>query len=194
MGKLEKEVKQKRKRENIQKILLDVIATGGFLAMGVILPNAMTLLKLIEGDKQRKKNPKYSINNAIKRLKEKKFIKFEKTPKGTFVRLTSKGNEYLRMLGDYSSAVRKPKKWDGKWRIIIFDIMEFQRGIRDKFRKTLKNIGFIQLQRSVWVFPYDCEDLIILLKSDFKIGKDILYIIAEKIENDRLLKKIFNLE
>jgi len=57
----------------------------------------------------------------------------------------------------------------------------------------LKAIGFVQLQKSVWVFPYDCEDLIILLKADFKVGKDVLYMIVDKIENDREIKKVFNL-
>ena len=54
-------------------------------------------------------------------------------------------------------------------------------------------IGFLRLKDSVWVYPYDCEDLVTLMKADFKIGKDILYIIAETIENDSWLKKEFGL-
>jgi CRISPR-associated endonuclease Cas2 len=76
---------------------------------------------------------------------------------------------------------------------LIFDIKEERKGMRDKIRRTLNTIGFIRLQDSVWVYPYDCEDLIMLLKADFKIGKDLVYIIADSIENDKDLRLAFNL-
>lgn len=41
-------------------------------------------------------------------------------------------------------------KWDGCWRIVIFDIPERQRVVRDLFRRNLKNWGFKQVQKSVW--------------------------------------------
>lgn len=87
----------------------------------------------------------------------------------------------------------KPKKWDGKWRILIFDISEKRKRDRDKLRFILRSIGFFKLQNSVWVYPYDCEDLINLLKTDLHIGKAILYIVADKIEYDINLKKRFDL-
>jgi len=52
----------------------------------------------------------------------------------------------------------------------------------------------MRLQNSVWVYPYDCEDLITLLKADFEIGKEVLYVIADKIENEKVLLKDFGLE
>lgn len=54
-------------------------------------------------------------------------------------------------------------------------------------------MGFVRLQDSVWVYPYDCEDFINLIKTDFKIGKDLLYIVADKIEGDKSLVKFFKL-
>ena len=54
-------------------------------------------------------------------------------------------------------------------------------------------IGFVRLQDSVWVYPYDCEDLITLLKADFRVGKDVLYLIVDSIENDKYLRAEFNL-
>ena len=77
--------------------------------------------------------------------------------------------------------------------MLIFDVREERKSLRDKIRRTLIAIGFERLQYSVWVYPYDCEDLITLLKADFKIGKDLLYIISDSIENDTWLKKRFNL-
>jgi len=76
---------------------------------------------------------------------------------------------------------------------VIFDIKEWKRGVRDELRNWLLHLGFVRLQNSVWVYPYDCEDILVLLKSNFKIGKEVLYITADKIENDYWLRKEFSL-
>ena len=55
------------------------------------------------------------------------------------------------------------------------------------------HIGFVRLQDSVWVYPYDCEDLIVLLKADFKIGKDVLYMIVDELQGDWERRKEFGL-
>jgi CRISPR-associated endonuclease Cas2 len=138
-------------------------------------------------------NDKGNFNASVRRLIDNSLIKFEDTSQGRFLRLTEKGEQKLRQLENYNYQIEKPKKWDKRWRIIIFDIKEGRKGTREKLRLTLKSIGFVRLQNSVWVYPYDCEDLITLLKADFKIGKDVLYVIAEKIENDKWLKQEFNL-
>ena len=77
--------------------------------------------------------------------------------------------------------------------MVIFDIKEGRRSLRHTLRETLRAVGFTKLQYSVWVYPYDCEDLITLLKVDFKVGKDLIYVIADSIENDGWLKKRFGL-
>lgn len=89
--------------------------------------------------------------------------------------------------------IKEPPRWDGKWRIVIYNPKERKRGLRAKLRDTLTSFGFIRLQHSVWIYPYDCEDLITLIKADFKIGKDILYLIVEKVENDKWLEQSFGL-
>ena len=111
-----------------------------------------------------------------------------------FLKLTEAGQAELRRLEGNDYHIPIPKKWDGKWRVIIFDIKEERKTLRDKVRRTLLALGFKHLQHSVWIFPYDCEDLITLLKSDFKIGKDLLYLIVEKIEYDKPLKDYFGLK
>ena len=57
----------------------------------------------------------------------------------------------------------------------------------------LESVGFAKLQDSVWIYPYDCEDLVALLKADFKIGKDALYLVVEEMEGERDLKRHFSL-
>jgi len=87
------------------------------------------------------------------------------------------------------------KKWDGKWRIIIFDIPEMSRRDRDFLRRELKWIGFIELQKSVWIFPYDMEKELVALLKLWKLEflGDIRFLVAEKITSEEELKKYFNL-
>ncbi len=192
MGKLEKELKTRVRRENIQKAILSSIAVVGLLSMAVLAPNALQALKFF-GIEPKTKWQKYNINHSIKRLKENSLICFETTSGGTFARLTQKGEDKLRKFKLLGYKLKKPKKWDGKWRMLIFDIKEERKGTRDKIRFTLKRIGFLRLQDSVWVYPYDCEDLVTLMKADFKIGRDLLYLIVDTIEGDTNIKKYFKL-
>ncbi|OGI65620.1 CRISPR-associated endonuclease Cas2 [Candidatus Nomurabacteria bacterium RIFCSPLOWO2_02_FULL_40_10] len=193
MGNLEQEIKKKDKRKNIQKIILNTVFTAGMLAVVAVAPNVLSVMKQFEGTFKRKKNLKYSINDSFMRLREKGLIEIVEINGKKVARITSKGESKLDFLDKHDFKLKIPKKWDGRWRIVTFDIRESQKKTRALLRMTLFQIGFIRLQNSVWIYPYDCEDLISLLKADFKIGKDILYMIVEKLENDWHLRKTFNL-
>lgn len=193
MGILEKEVKNKIRNTKIQRAILSSICAAGLISVAMVVPNAMKAMKAFDGGIRRKFNPKYAIKSAVDRLMEKGLVVFEKTNTGTFLRLTTKGEKCLDYFERHDFKLKKPKKWDGKWRIIIFDIKEKQKTLRDKVRLTLARIGFVRLQHSVWVYPYDCEDLMTLLKADFRIGKDMLYLIVDKIEYDSPIRKRFGL-
>ncbi len=193
MGKLEKENKKRVKKAKIQDIILSTIYAGGLLSVAIMAPKLTKAIAKLEPQFLKNKNKKASFNRSFKRLKDTGMITFKKTDKCNFVQLTPKGEAKLRQIQLRNYKFKKPKKWDGKWRVLTFDIKEERKGTRDKIRITLGRIGFVRLQDSVWVYPYDCEDLITLLKADFKIGKDLIYMIVDSIENDKLLLKNFNL-
>lgn len=46
------------------------------------------------------------------------------------------------------------EKWDGNWRVLIFDIPEKAKRLRDDLRAIIAILGFKQLQKSVWISPY----------------------------------------
>ncbi len=166
-----------------------MVATAGFLSVAALAPNAIQALGILGGFNKSKRQNEI-IANSRKRLVAHGLLEY--TPEG-FLRLTSKGETKLEQLELREYKIKKPRRWDKKWRVLIFDIREERKALRDKVRTTLIAIGFMRLQDSVWVYPHDCEDLITLLKADFKIGKEILYIIADTIENDSWLKKQFKL-
>ncbi|MFA6077798.1 MAG: CRISPR-associated endonuclease Cas2 [Candidatus Paceibacterota bacterium] len=186
MGALEKESKKRTQKENVQKVVLSVVKGAGLLSVALIAPSvigAFGKLGILRKDG-------YWVKRSVTRLVERGLVRFEKTQNGTFARLTPEGERHLYYMYD-EGELPKPKKWDGKWRIVIYDLKEERKLLREKLRRTLESFGFLKLQDSVWVYPYDCEDLITLMKADFKIGKDVLYIIADKIENDQALKRKF---
>lgn len=180
------------KRVNVQKLILSSVKIAGLISLALFAPNAVSLLKSLD-NKSRKKNPKYVVNSSINNLIDKGLIFFEEKNGKKFISLTTMGEEKLKLLENKEYKINKPKYWDKKWRIVIFDIPETKKYLRDKLRLTLLSIGFKKLQHSVWVYPYECEELLIMLKADFKIGKEVLYILVEKIENDRWLKEYFKL-
>jgi len=187
MGDLEKSAKKKAKKKQITSIILGTIGIAGVLGVALVAPNvigAMGKLGMLPTGRQ-----KEIINRARDCLLKQGLLRRE----NGFLRLTPKGQDKFRLLQARESAMTRPRRWDKRWRVLIFDIPEYRKSLRDKIRHTLETIGFVRLQDSVWIYPYDCEDLIALLKADFKIGKDILYMIVEELEGDRHLKEHFGI-
>ncbi|MBU2037227.1 CRISPR-associated endonuclease Cas2 [Patescibacteria group bacterium] len=111
--------------------------------------------------------------------------------KGSY-QLTTKGIAKLERLG-FSRSIKK-QKWDGLWRIIIFDISEDKKAAREALRQKLKRFGFYHLQKSVFVLPYDCEKEIAALADFFEANDSIEYITAKTLGNkEREIKDFFNL-
>lgn len=90
---------------------------------------------------------KASLAQAFKRLREKGFIAKvdEKDESKIIFKLTQIGRDFL----DFSKSDNEIE-WDGKWRIVIFDIPESKRAVRSVLRNRLKLWGFVRWQQSVW--------------------------------------------
>jgi len=187
MGDLEKSGQRKTRRKNIKTFVLRSVALAGVLSVAMLAPNvlgAMGKLGLLPSSRQ-----KEIINRTRERMIKQGILQRESGR----LRLTEKGRRMLLQLQMRDFVMNKQKRWDGKWRILIFDIPEQRKGLREKIRTTLISIGFIRLQDSVWIFPYDCEDLVTLLKADFRTGKQMLYMIVEELEGDAALKRQFDI-
>jgi len=123
-------------------------------------------------------------------LKQRGFIK--EIGKGKY-EFTGKGRTWfrgalLKYYGDLGI------KWDSKWRILIFDIPQELHNKRNRLRTKLKFLGFYMLQKSVFVFPYPCEDELAEYCNELNISDYINIITAENlgyVESD--VKKFFNL-
>jgi phenylacetic acid degradation operon negative regulatory protein len=163
------------------------VAAAGLVGLAIAAPNMPVVLRKLGLTLSR-----YDAGNIArtrKRLEKEGLIFY----KGPVAQLTEKGKRKLYLLQAKETLSKRPKRWDGRWRLMIFDIPEYRKTIRDKVRQTLRSCGFYQLQKSVWMYPYPCEELIILLKSDLKIGKDMRYMIVDELEMDAPIRKHFKL-
>ena len=106
--------------------------------------------------------------------------------------LTKKGK--LKALNYQLNNIKnKKEKWDGKWRMVAFDIPNKYKKGRDALRQKLKRIGFCKLQESVFITPYNCKEEISDLVVFFELDKYVRIGILESIDNDKYFKKLFNL-
>lgn len=113
------------------------------------------------------------------------------------IELTEKGiPEALFAFIDAESCLFKNnffQKWDKAWRIIFFDIPENKRRYRDYLRNTLKKVGFKEMQRSIWVYPYTVPSFLKELLFNQNIKTHVRFITTDNLENDADLRKTFNL-
>lgn len=117
---------------------------------------------------------KASLSKALKRLREGGYIDFIEEDE-VVLKLTDKGKQKAVI-----AQLQSPEEdWDGKWRVVIFDVPESRRNARDLLRHNLKVWGFTQWQQSVWVTKKSCtealrkyivsigiEDWVMVLESD----------------------------
>ena len=89
--------------------------------------------------------------------------------------------------------IPKPKKWDGFWRMVIFDIPHKLKWARDGFRHKLEDLGFYQFQKSVFVFPYPCREEVNFLVFVFCVSSYVRFLKTNQIDDDAQLKKQYNL-
>ncbi|OGG54226.1 hypothetical protein A3H16_01980 [Candidatus Kaiserbacteria bacterium RIFCSPLOWO2_12_FULL_53_8] len=187
MGTMEVESRKRTKKNQLKGMILETVKIAGLISLFVVAPNvigAMAKIGLIASPRQ-----KDVIQRASQRLVRQGLMEWRQGK----LRLTEKGERELRILQLRELARNRPRKWDKKWRVLIFDIPEHRKVLRDKIRTTLQKIGFEHLQDSVWVYPYDCEDLMALLKAEFHVGDAVRYLIADAIERDEGLRRHFKL-
>ncbi len=131
-----------------------------------------------------------SLYNALRRLERKHLVGMKRRGGKEEWMLTAEGEELVR--GIHLKLRHKAQaRWDGKWRVVIFDVPERVRGRRDFLRRELSELGFRQLQKSVWVTPYSLPDGFFEIFSELALGQQFRLITADAISNDRDLRRVF---
>ena len=182
----------KKPKSEIIKDIFSLLAISGAICIAATSP--YFLVNLIKGLTKLKKYKKKNIQDNFYNLKKRGYVRIKQNKGQIYISLTEKGKKKAGWLQIDSLEIKKPKKWDKKWRIVIFDIIELKKLHREAFRGKLKELGFYPIQKSVWVCPYNCKDEIKLLRNFFGLSsKDIKLIVAENIEEEKELKEIFKI-
>ncbi len=132
------------------------------------------------------------IDRSIEGLIRKGWVVKKDTPQGVVVQITSKGKEQVLQF-DLGKLAPKTGNWDGKWRVVFFDVEELSRSRRDRLRKYLKQMNLYPMQESVYVSPYDIESEVKYLREILNIPHSVKLGIMEQLENSQDLKLIFGL-
>ncbi|MBI1971596.1 MAG: hypothetical protein HYS52_02005 [Candidatus Wildermuthbacteria bacterium] len=129
-------------------------------------------------------NNSASYSKHIYELKRRKYLQEVQTKSGKAIKLTPKGR--IQILKYRLKSKNKELEWDGKWRAISWDVPEISRRDRDYLRGLLRWIGFLEMHKSFWIFPYDIreelKELVKLYKKD--LAGDIRFLTIEEIEDD----------
>jgi DNA-binding transcriptional regulator PaaX len=180
---------RKPKSEIVKDIFKGALITGAII---IAASSPYFITNIIKANKRFRRYPKQRVADTFTRLKREGLIMIERNNSQIYIKLTKEGKKKAGLYQIDNLSIKKPKKWDGKWRIVIFDIAELKRSHREAFRGKLKELGFKPLQKSVWIYPFPCQEEIVLLRDFFGLDKnDIQLIVAEKIESDEKLREIF---
>lgn len=182
------------KEAKITKVALVSIAlaslpfiTAGAVAMG----NGVQIFRMFDKKKQYTNR---QITDAMGNIKRQKMIEYISDKNGiTTVKITKKGESVLKRFAIDLIKINQSKKWDGKWRLVMFDLPISYSKARNSLRFKLKQLGFIQLQKSAWIYPYPCEYEILFISDYFKVGKYVEFLQISGLKNDDKLKKYFKL-
>jgi len=184
-------------RHEVVKFVFAVLGASFLVGATIavpVLPFALgTLLKAV----QSLKNSPISeakVRRTIKSLRERNVISFENKGEEVYVRVNK--NWHNKVI-QYSIAqllnFKKDSSWDGEWHAVFFDVPEVQRNKRDRLRSLLKMLGFCRYQHSVYVFPYNCYEEVVLIRQIVEGGSYLKYAVIKQIEGEKELKIYFGL-
>ena len=186
----------KDRRETTKIILKGLLWTG---AVAIASTNPLFLHKLAPklvryaGYKINKRRRLKTFQRSFYYLGQRGLINFEKKGKQLYVSLTKEGKRKAGKYNIDNLEIKKPKKWDEKWRILIFDIEDRHKIKREALRGKLKQLGFYKLQKSVWVCPYSFQREVEILRDFFSLNYGEMRVItSNEVEYDEEMRSFFS--
>lgn len=181
----------KIKTKYYSKEILKYLLLAGAVYVAASSPYFFSnLMKNISKPKPQKKK----AANAFNYLKKRGLIEIKRDGHDVCISLTKEGKKRAGKYQIDDLEIEKAKKWDKKWRVVIFDVPFYSRTIRDAFRRKLKEFGFYPLQKSIWIYPYPCKEEIELLRGFFGLNKKQIQVLeATRLDDDKFLRNFFKL-
>ena len=187
----------RRGKETSKVILKGLLMAGAFTAAcssPYFARRAIPLLSQHIKYKLKEKKRRQKFYRTFYYLKNRRLINVRYFGKQIYISLTPDGRKLAGKYQIDDLNIKKPKKWDRIWRILIFDIPDKHKIKREALRGKLKELGLYQLQKSVWVCPYQFEKEVETLRRFFAFSnQEMKIIIASSIQNDQEVRNFFKL-
>lgn len=132
-----------------------------------------------------------SLSKQIYKLRKQGLIRKVIESKQEYLELTGQGKEKVKKLLISNLQIPKPPKWDGRWRVIIFDVPDEKRERSNFICQNLKKLSFYRLQKSVYVYPFDCKQEINFISGCCFGRHYVKYLIADIIEGEEEIPDYF---
>lgn len=172
---------------DILKSLLMTIGAAGLTMVAVTAPGLFGILDPGE----RKRYQPQQIKRAFEYARRSHILKLQQIPSGYRVMLTPQGQQRLREFRLGELRLPRPKSWDGKWRIVVFDVPEKYKRRRVIFSRKLRELGMCRIQKSVYVWPHPLQDEVDVMKEAYEIRPFVRMATAIHIDRQRDLLKFF---
>jgi len=177
-------------RNKRTEIILSILLGVGLLTTAVVAPNAVQLFKYFLPKNNR---DRWKIKQSFSSLEKKGFVKKKITNGEEYYTLTLLGSNRAKRYQLDTMKIKTQKKWDGLWRVDMFDIPEEKMMARRAINLVLKKLGCVQYQKSVFITPYPCTQEIDFVGECFEARKYLRIITARDVEGIEKIKKSFKL-
>ncbi|MDO8552342.1 MAG: hypothetical protein Q7S01_02295 [bacterium] len=184
-----KTLNNKSRRERTVQVLKMIAIGALIIGIGAVpSPRAMSKLlsELALGDNQR--NRKYA-GRKIRELKKRGYLEEH----GVRYAVSDKGQEILSREHITNLVIPRPRKWNGKWHFIMFDIPLTDSYARQALNKILLGMGLVQYQQSVLIYPYPIKETVLHVCRFYKVARYVSFVTAEDIDGFDKLKRQFGL-
>ena len=192
MGRYEDFKMKKRKiGKNQRKILLFLL---GGIALG-LSASPRKYFQVISALRDEWKDiDRRHLKKAILSLYDSRLVSEQENADGTVTLVLSKDGKREALRFNLEKIKIRRTQWDGKWRMVLSDIPEKMKSSREAWRFHLKKIGLKELQKSVYVCPFECHRELDFIIEYFNLRKYVRVAIVDSIDNGLDLKHKFNLK
>src|SRR3989344_5746653 len=142
-------------KSEIVKDVFSWLAVGSAICIAATSP--YFIINLLNSCEKWQRYPKKNIKDTFYNLRRRGLIEVKKQGRQIYISLTKEGKRNAGIFQINSLRIKRPQKWDKKWRLVIFDISQLKKMHREAFRGKLKELGFCLLQKSIWINPFDCR-------------------------------------
>jgi phenylacetic acid degradation operon negative regulatory protein len=151
--------------------LLAVAISGGVLTVALVAPGIIQVFGPLIKKYGRSNLYPSRVKTRFNSLRSQGLVTISEREGKTTIRLTKAGQRKVLSYRADELAIKPQRHWDGKWRLIFFDIPEKKAVARNAFRDRLKELGFERVQYSVWRHRYPCRDEIEFLVNLYEIDR-----------------------